>query len=568
MILQALKEYYARLAAEDKVPLEGFQKKGISFVIVLKEDGSLAGIDDTREQQGRRKIGRSFNVPKVFEGSRTSNVKANLLWDKASYVFGIGKKTKDERLEKQKKEFLLTIKRYFPDKSNPGVDAVLEFLDKHQAEAKNHSLWEEVIDADTNIAFRLEGNTRLICQDESVRGALMNYDVGSEEGTCLITGEVAKLARLENPIKGLRFSGKAESHLVSFNAPSFWSYQKTSGENNKNAPISKAASFAYSAALNYLRQNPRQSLYIGDATAVFWAEKPHKIEEWFLDFFGEPPKGTSIQDTEAIRALYKAPETGAPPLEENYTKFCVLGLSPNASRISIRFWYQGTVGEVIKNIRQHFDDCMIGHAPFEPEYLSIFRMLVSTAVQGKADNIQPNLAGEVMKSILAGIPYPQTLLASSVRRCKAEREVTYPRASLIKAVLVRDSRYYRKTEKEVRMSLDRENANPGYLLGRLFAALERAQERANPGIDATIRDRFYGAASSTPVTVFPRLLKLKNHHISKLENRGEAVNLEKLIGEVMDAVNDFPALLSLPEQGRFAIGYYHQRQDFFKKKEQ
>ena len=250
-------------------------------------------------------------------------------------------------------------------------------------------------------------------------------------------------------------------------------------------------------------------------------------------------------------------------LDDN-TKFYVLGLSPNAARIAIRFWYAGTVSEVEQNIRQHFEDIAIVHDPHQPEYLSLFRLLVSTALQGDSKKIQPNLAGDFMKAILAGTSYPETLLSSAIRRIRAEHEVTYPRASLIKAVLVRKARY--KKEKEViDMSLDTSNTNAGYRIGRLFAVLEKIHEEAK--INAAIRDRFYGSASSRPATVFPHLMKLKNHHIAKLENRGRAVNLEKIIGEIVDDIQDFPTHLTLDDQGRFAVGYYHQRQDFFKKKD-
>jgi CRISPR-associated protein Csd1 len=187
-------------------------------------------------------------------------------------------------------------------------------------------------------------------------------------------------------------------------------------------------------------------------------------------------------------------------------------------------------------------------------------------LQGKSDNIPPNLAGEMMKAILTGKPYPQTLLGAAIRRIRAEHEVIYPRAAIIKAALSRESRYYKKTEKEVDVSLDISNTNPGYRLGRLFAVLERAQELASPGLNATIREHFYGSASSTPVVAFPHLLKLKNYHVAKLDNKGTAVNLEKQIGEIMDGLGDFPAHLNLADQGRFAIGYYHQRQAFFVKK--
>jgi CRISPR-associated protein Csd1 len=317
-----------------------------------------------------------------------------------------------------------------------------------------------------------------------------------------------------------------------------------------------------------LTKGSRHRIQVGDASTVFWAEKKHELEDWFADIFGEPAKGDSEQDNATIKALFKAPETGAKPVLDDSTKFYVLGLSPNASRIAIRFWYAGTVAEVEENIRQHFKDIAIEHAPHYPSYLSLFRLLVSTALQGKSDNIQPNLTGDFMRAILAGTPYPATLLSSAVRRIRAEHEITYPRASLIKAVLIRNARFYKtKQTKEVGMSLDTSNTNTGYRLGRLFAVLEKVQEEASPGINATIRDRFYGSASSVPVTVFPHLMKLKNHHIAKLESKGRAVNLEKIIGEIVDDIKDFPGHLSLDDQGRFAVGYYHQRQDFFKKKD-
>jgi CRISPR-associated protein Csd1 len=347
----------------------------------------------------------------------------------------------------------------------------------------------------------------------------------------------------------------------------FDSYGK---QQSYNAPTSKKAAFAYTTALNQmLARDSRQKIFVGDATTVFWAERKNPLEDVFSDVFGEPVKENPDSQTAAVRTLYNAPESGAPPLDEDLTPFYVLGLAPNAARIAVCFWYPGTVGEAARHIKQHFDDCAIVHSPKQPDHLSLFRLLVSTALLGKSENIPPNLAGDFMKSILAGTAYPHTLLTSALRRCRAEQDVSYSRAALIKACLIRSNK--NNSEKEVGMSLDTTNINPGYLLGRLFAALERAQENASPGINATIRDRFYGAASSTPVAVFPHLMKLKVHHIAKLENRGQAVNLERLIGEIMDKVaanHAFPSHLNLQDQGRFAVGYYHQRQDFFTKKDQ
>ena len=218
------------------------------------------------------------------------------------------------------------------------------------------------------------------------------------------------------------------------------------------------------------------------------------------------------------------------------------------------------------SIRQHFDDLSIVRSPRDPEFLPVWRLLVATAAQGKSENIPPPLAGETLRAILAGTPYPQSLLIAALQRIRAEQgAVNYVRAALIKAILVRNTRFYYPDKLEVAVSLDLQNPNIGYRLGRLFAVLERAQELASPGLNATIRDRFYGSASATPVTAFPYLLKLKNHHLNKLAT-GQVIWLENLIAQILEAATHFPPTLSLDDQGRFAIGYYHQRQDFFTKK--
>lgn len=221
-------------------------------------------------------------------------------------------------------------------------------------------------------------------------------------------------------------------------------------------------------------------------------------------------------------------------------------------------------------IKQHFEDLLIDHGPRDKDFFSLFRMLVSIAVQGKEDNIPPNLAGETMRSILQGLPYPQTLLQAAIRRIRAEHEITYIRAAMIKACINRSTRFKNPNIKEeLQMSLDENNINIGYRLGRLFATLEKIQQEANPGINSTIRDRFYGAASGMPCTVFGNLMRLKNHHLAKFESVGRRKYFEKLLGEIIDGVEakiSFPSHLNLDDQGRFAIGYYHQMQKFFTKK--
>jgi CRISPR-associated protein Csd1 len=584
MILQALYQYYQRLEQEGESASEGFEKKEIPFLILLSEEGEFLGFQDTREGEGKKKNGRLFAIPKATK--RSVGVVANLLWDSPVYIFGRPKidNNKDQdklnrRAKEQQVAFLRRIKETFiDDLKDKGINAVVQFLEKKDfSKVFNHKYWKEIEESGANLTFMLQGDSDLVCQRAIIASKLnkINNSSTGEKQTCLVTGELAEPTRLHTAIKGVWGAQPSGANIVSFNLDAFNSYNKTQGY---NAPISKKAESAYTAALNILlAKSSLQRIQVGDASTVFWAARKNPLEDMFADFFGEKAKENSTQDNESIKALYKAPEKGTPPLQEDLTPFYVLGLSPNASRIAVRFWYDGTAGQVAKNIRQYFDDISMVHKKNEPEHLSLFRLLVSTAIQTDSKNIQPKLSGDFMKAILTGTPYPKSLLNALILRVKAEQSkkdqktgkslqnVTYPRASLIKAILVRDARIYQKQDKEVDMSLDISNNNPGYRLGRLFAALERTQELANPNINSSIRDRFYGSASSTPVAAFPQLLKLKNHHISKLNNKGMAIYLEKQIGEIMDGLGDFPAHLNLADQGRFAIGYYHQRQAFFTK---
>jgi CRISPR-associated protein Csd1 len=572
MILQALNDYYHRLLTDElsDVATEGFQKQPIPFVVVLNREGGFVSLLDTRSGDGKKKIARQFTVPKGAK--KTSGIAANLLWDVPAYVFGRPKpdpkkdsgKLAERALEQQRCFIDIIRERLAPALADEGIDAVLRFVEGcHFEGVFDHPAWSEIEESGANIGFQLEGDTCLVCERPAVITALTKRkrEIGSGHQSCLVTGEPDEPERLHTAIKGVYGAQTSGANIVSFNLAAFSSYGK---EQSFNAPVGKCAEFAYTTALNrLLAKGSRQRLQAGDTSTVFWAERRHEIETVFVDLFGEPPKGEPEQDYKQIVATFRAPKTGAPPQLDPKTRFYVLGLAPNAARIAVRYWFAGTVGEVAGNVEQHFDDIEIIRPPKQPKYLSLFRLLTPIAAQGKAENIPPNLAGELMKAILAGTPYPKALLGAAIRRCRAEREISYPRASLIKALLSREARYYRKTEKEISMSLDKTNSNVGYRLGRLFATLEKIQEEASPGINATIRDRFYGSASATPVAAFPHLMKLKNHHVSKLENQGRVVNFERVIGEIMDGLVDFPAHLSQPDQGRFAVGYYHQRQAFF-----
>ncbi len=590
MILQSLHEYYQRKL---DLPREGFEWKEIPFVIELNKDGSVVQIEDTRTVEGKKKRSKAYLVPQAVK--KASNIASNLLWGNAEYVLGwpdekkfADRKSKGkegdyrERVKEMHAAFVEAIKDLPKEaQADDGISVVLKFVDRSGiAELEKHGeIWKELSSTNPNMTFRLQGDIELVCQRGAVvRSLTQSVSMQDADGICLITGERAEIERLHPSITGVWGAQTSGANIVSVNdgeSPSFASYGKHQGY---NSPVGKPAAFAYTTALKYLlAKDSRQRLQIGDASTIFWADKPNPLEDQFADIFSDPPKDDPDRNARAIKALYESPQQGVAPVKDERTRFFVLGLGPNAARIAIRFWHVETVAELAKTIQQHFDDLEIIKPEFEKPYLSVFRLLVSSAVQGKSENIPPNLGGELIQAVLTGNPYPATLLQGVIRRVRAEQSkreertgktiqnVTHARAALIKACLNRQRRFAKIAEKEVTVSLDSTNCNSGYRLGRLFAVLEKTQEEASPGINSTIRERYYGSASATPVTAFPTLMKLKNHHLAKLENAGRKVNLERLIGEIMEEVKDFPAHLSLADQGRFAIGYYHQRQAFFSK---
>lgn len=575
MILQELAAYYRRKASDPKTALapQGFEQKDIPFLILLNNDGKFVQIDDTRTPDGKKKRARSFLVPQGVK--KTSGVAANLLWDTAEYVLGIDTKGKPERVETQHAAFVKRLADLSAD--DIGVRAVRAFLaDVPLAQLEQSPSWEEIRTENPVLSFQLAGDTGLVCARPAVISALT---VGAEaetgtsnasQGVCLVTGQDAEIERLHPAIKGVWGAQTSGANIVSFNLRAFESYGKENKQ-GENAPIGKLAAFAYTTALNHLlRRDSTQRIQVGDASTVFWASADSPLEDSFASLLGEPPKDDPDRNTRAVTALYESVKLGSLNESRDTTRFFVLGLAPNAARISIRFWMTGTVPEYSQRIIEHFNDIAIDHAPYEPPFLSLFRLLAGTALQGEAKNIPPNLGGDTIRAILSGLLYPETLLQCAIRRVRAEREVTYPRAALIKACINRKTwRGNPATEEELHVSLDLANSNVGYRLGRLFSVLEKVQEEASPGLNATIRDRFYGAASSTPVTVFSNLLKLSKHHLAKIASRGRAVNLEKLIGEITNAIDGtegFPNHLSIADQGRFAIGYYHQKQAFYTRK--
>lgn len=583
MILQELVRYYDRKAADPeparRLPAFGFVDKAIPFVIELSLDGRVVQLVDTRTPDpgtGKPRA-QSFLVPRGVK--KTSQVAANLLWDSAEYVIGL-ERGRANQSPSPRDAFRARIERLpAPANSDDGIVAVLQALQRADwSVVHRHPAWRDITETNPVMAFRLVGDLDLICQRPAVATATASAD-GDDDGDpvpilpCLVDGTPQRIERLHDPIKGVWNAQSSGANIVSFNAPAFESYGKTNRQ-GENAPVGRRAAFAYTTALNHLlARDSRNRTQVGDASTVFWADRPSRFDSddfTLADLFGEP-RDDPDRGVRAVQALYDALSTGQLPVGERDVRFFVLGLAPNAARISIRFWIAAPFADLAPRIIRHFDDLKVVRR-FDTDMAapSLFRLLSGVALKGKVENAPPRLAGEWMRSILEGRPYPAALLNAAIARCKAEQDVTYLRAAAIKGWLNRD---FRATHPDMpadyghfKENLDMEQSDAPYRLGRLFATLERIQQQAQPGINATIRDRYYGAASTTPVAVFPTLIRLKNAHLKKLAD-GQVAWFERTIGEIVQDLTEFPQHLSLAQQGRFALGYYHQRQSFFVRKE-
>ncbi|MCK9182769.1 MAG: type I-C CRISPR-associated protein Cas8c/Csd1 [Fibrobacteraceae bacterium] len=463
-------------------------------------------------------------------------------------------------------------------KQEEEIHAVLQFYENQEYQnVFGDDLWEECATINgANLSFRLEGKTEPVTSNPHVKEyqkqlASVPEDPDAEKSLCLVSGNMDYVKRVHDPtpIAG----GQATGKLIGFQRQSgFDSYGK---DQAFNAPVGMYAQAAYTTAFNTLAKSQNNKVLLGGMTILFWSEKENELEQAF-PFLIVKAKDDPDRNTEAVKQLYQSISFGKLSTEGK-TRFFILGVSPNAARISVRFWVNDSVDQIARNFKMHFDDLAIVAGEKDLEFFALETMLRHTALDYKLDNVAPNLQGQVVESILKALPYPKSLLYATVRRIRAEQSkkinnklvlnVTRIRAAIIKACINRDNRFYNKHKEEITVSLDVSNQTPAYLLGRLFAVLEKIQYQALK--IETIRERYYGAFSSTPVTVYPQLMKLKNHHLAKLK-KGSAIYYENLIGEIVDGLDgsgNIPRQFNLEEQGKFAVGYYHQRQNLYKKED-
>ena len=576
MILQALVKHYENLAEQGKADREGWCKAKVSYGINLSKDGRVLGILTLKqeEERGKKKvlIPKTLKVPEMV--TRSSGVSANFLCDNSKYILGIDAKGANPRVLdcfRAAKEKHLSLLRETEGEMAQAVRSFFETWDPEKASecAVVQEKWEDITDGG-NLIFCM--GTHYAQEDPFIRKtweqARNLSPEGGETGICLVTGKEAEISRIHKMIKGVPGAQSSGASLVSFNAPAFESYGK---EQSYNAPVGRYAEFAYTTALNYLLSQRDYTFQLGDSMIVFWAESGE--EEYQAAFFeAVDPKP---DNQEEIRGMFENLKQDRPfhagdVILNPEQKFYILSLAPNAARLSVRFFYQDSFGNILKNLEAHYTRMSVIKPAWENrERMGIRDMLAETVNQNSKDKSPvPNMAALVLQAILSGTVYPASLYTDVLIRIRAEQgSVSWGRAGIIKAYLIRNTNW---KEGENYMGLNKESRDTAYVLGRLFSVLESIQMDANPGIKATIRDRYFNSACATPASIFPVLIKLKNSHMKKLERDkgGAKVYYEKLLTELAEKLDEFPKRLSLEEQGKFILGYYQKKKKKYEKKEE
>jgi CRISPR-associated protein Csd1 len=568
-VLASLARAYDRLADRGEVPPFGYSREKIGFLISLNEDGTPAGAPiDLRQRLGHGLTAPQMQVPQAVK--RTSGIAPNFLWDKTSYVLGVTA-SKNHRKAGQHAAFIALHEQAIADTNDPGLRALLRFLQTWTPDQFAARKWPEEM-KDQNVVFALESERRSHTRihDRPAARSLCGRMVSLRErpeAICLVSGRRAPVARLHPAVKGVCGAQSSGASLVSFNLDASTSYGHEQGD---NAPVSEAIAFAYATALSkFLERNSRRCIQIGALSIVFWVDGSDTTAVQQCEaLLGALIRGIPIDERmqSASSMLHHIREgrslSDLSPEVVKRMRCFVLGLSPNAARLAVRFFLEGEFGEICEHFLEHLRAMRIVPPP-KDENPSIWPCLIETAAQREIDNIPSNLAAECLRTILMGRPYPLALLTAVLMRLRTDKELSALRVAILKAVITRNF------DSEVPVSLDRTNKNPGYLLGRLLATYEYAQTQALGGLKAPISGKYYCTASTTPRCVFPRLHHDAVHHLSNLRKSksGVATYLERSIEQIFelsDARQLFLPTLTAQRQASFALGYYHES-DFYRR---
>lgn len=587
MILQSLVNYYEILANDENSDISklGYCKANVSYAANISLEGELLNIIPLKiaVQRGKKivEVPQSMEVPEHVK--KSVGIRSNFLCENSSYLFGVDNKEKHERAKECFEAFKQLHINILQNVENTTAKAVINFVSNWDIDkAIEHPALVEYLDeilSGANFVFKINGG-EFVHHNKDIRQAWGKYKSNSDNASamqCLVTGKKSCIARLHPSIKGVKGAQSVGGSMVSFNSRAYESYGRDE-QQGLNAPVSEYATFAYTTVLNYLLSDNYHKIYLGDATIVFWAESSNKIYQNFMSLYINSRMVNNddeniVKDEKAaneIRSIFEKIAQGKPIDElsdalEEKIKFHILAISPNAARLAVRFFISNSFGEMVKKIAMHYQDMRIEKQySTDPDTFSLWKLLNETVSPKSKDKVaSPLMVGATLKAIITGAPYPESLYNSIMLRIKAEKDINYYKASIIKGYLYRNTNKFKEV---LTMALNEQSNNKAYIFGRLFAVLEKAQLDANPKINTTIKDRYFTSACATPASVFPILLRLSQHHISNAEY---GYTSDKRIANILEKLdidnNPFPSNLLLDEQGVFILGYYHQKNSMYQK---
>lgn len=576
MLLQSLVKLYETLAQKGEIEKSGWSPVKISYGLCLDNDGNIDKIIFLKQKtsDGKKEIPKPISLPMPVK--RSSGVASNFLYENSTYLFGYDSSGKPDRaakayqackekhckiLENCDSDAAVSIKKFFDHTIENVQDELLSC-------GCTQPMVDEILGKGANMLLMPLGKYPFDF-DEICRAWDENYaNSDGEKGICLVTGKYDKIAVLHPLIKNVKGSQSAGASLISFNGSAFESYGKTQGY---NATVSEYAAFAYAAALNKLISDTDHRINVGDTTVVCWTED---AEPAYQNLLYSALYGNDTVSQEDLKSAITNISQGKTvnwekvPLHPD-NKFYILGISPNSARLSVRFFIKNTFGKVMQNVLLHEEQMKIVRPSFETrEHLTLWQTVSQTVnPKSKDKSCKPHLAGDVLNAILNGTSYPATLYYGVQSRISAEREITWGKAAIIKAYLMRNIKTIPK--EDLTVELNEHSENKAYLLGILFSNLEEIQNAANPGIKATIKDRYFTSASSTPALIFPLLIELAQAHLKKIGETSRKIYYQKKLTETMSKLGtEFPVRLKLEEKGMFQLGYYHQTQKRYTRKEE
>lgn len=585
MIIQELCKYYDVLSSEKEndIPKLGFCSAKVSYGIGLNQDGSIRSIIDLRESSSSKP--RYFTLPE--QAPRSSGINPYFWSDKSDYFFGISKKDKKSPVIKTKDYFEASKElhlKILEGSTSPEAQAVISFfknwnVDNAESVLNEVEGYSDDILFSSNFVFVVNTSEKVKIPEEINQKWLEYYSSSEDEKClCMISGEEDSIARLHPKIKGVMDTQVAGANIVSFNDNAYESYGKKQGQ---NAPVGRRAAFKYGTVLNHLlKPGSNQRFILGDSTVVFWSETANKVNESAFGMFFNPPKKTDETNADEEKIRDKETESEIMSVLTNIrngvrvhdisseldfdTNFCVLALSPNAARISVRFFYKDTFGNLMKNFALHLSDMELESD--SPQFVSLWLILNNTKNQSSKDSKpSPILSAGLLNAVMKGGLYPAAVYSQILQRIRIDGKISYSRVSFIKAYLKRKDRIFghNKIQEDLTVSLNENSKNKPYLLGRLFAILENVQYKALGKLNSSIKDSFFSSASTSPRSVLPYLIKLSQHHFAKLPSN----YLEIEMAKILDNFDQIPSHLNFEEQGMFILGYYQQKQAFFAGKE-